>query len=337
MKFNSKLALYWLLYALSRPTLPSAACKRRCHSPRVPSERSRRQNLPGRRAPRSVQASRGPATPKIRVGVNKRIRDQSAESSPSLQIYCFGRFEVRRGGEPINEWRRDKARMLLKYLVDRRHPVHRDVLVELLWPESDTRAASNCLRVTLHALRQALGRSCDSTDAPVDYVTFDGTNISLNHAAADLWIDVEAFSENFEAGLRLERQHHLSEAFRCYEAAELLYRDDYLVEDLYEDWTLLRREELKDQYLMVVTRLADACLQRGDPTGCIVRCHRILEKDPCREDAYCRLMRCYAQLGQISQAVHWYDLCVQTLRKELDLAPGEQTVRIREKITAGRQ
>jgi DNA-binding SARP family transcriptional activator len=121
-----------------------------------------------------------------------------------------------------------------------------------------------------------------------------------------------------------------AEATRRLELAEAVYRDDYLLEDVYEDWTLVRREELKDQYLMVLTKLADHCVEHGDPEGCIVRCHRILQKDACREDAYQRLIRCYLQLGQRSQARHWYDLCVRTLRQELDVAPTEQTRRLLE-------
>lgn len=327
MALNSKLTLYWLLRSLSASTATSTGGRRRRLATRLSSVRSRTRIAPVRSTSRPIPTNRSPAVPEP--------SGPCTVDGPTLQIRCLGRFEVRRDGVLISEWRRDKARTLFKHLVDRRHPVHRDILVELLWPESDSRAASNCLRVTLHALRQALGRASGTADALVDYVKLDGTNVSLNHHAG-LWIDVEAFSENIEAGFRFERDHRMSEALRCYEAAEALYRDDYLVEDLYEDWTLVRREELKDQYLMIVTHLADACLTRRDQMGCIIRCHRILEKDPCREDAYCRLMRCYAELGQVSQALHWYDLCVLTLRKELDIAPSEQTTHMRELIIDGR-
>jgi DNA-binding SARP family transcriptional activator len=146
---------------------------------------------------------------------------------------------------------------------------------------------------------------------------------------------VDEFRRCFDEGFRLERQRHHAAARHQYERAEGLYRDDYLVEDLYEDWTLARREELKDQYLMVVTRLADDCLQRGDAVGCIVRCHKILQKDACREDAYQRLMVCYTQLGQRSQALHWYDVCVRTLRRELDVEPADASRQLRDYVARG--
>ena len=233
----------------------------------------------------------------------------------------------------IRHWHRSKAKTLFKYLVARRQPVPRDVLLDLLWPEADPTIAVNGLRVALHALRQAL-EPCDVHGH--DYVIFDGGNYLLNPEVR-LRVDAEEFTAHFEAGRRLERQRQLAEAMAQYELAEAIYRDDYLVEDLYEDWTLVRREELKDQYLMVLAKLADYCIQRGDAEGCIIYCHKILQKDPCREDAYRRLMRCYAQLGQRSQALHWYDLCVRTLRQELDVAPFEQTRHLYERIVAGKE
>lgn len=248
-----------------------------------------------------------------------------------LQIRCFGRFEVHCNGRPVQDWRRNKARTLLKYLVDRRHPIPREVMLDLLWPETDIGPASNSLRVTLHALRQALGPIEGIADASREYVVFDGGSFQLNPLVSR-WIDVEEFAHSFAAGFRQERQGRVNAAITHYERCEDLYRDDYLVEDLYEDWTLARREELKDQFLLVITRLADHCLHVGDWHGCIVRCHKILQKDPCREDAYQRLMRSYGQLSQPSQARHWYEVCTRALRRELDITPSEATVQLYEQL-----
>lgn len=255
---------------------------------------------------------------------------------PTLQVRCFGRFEVIRDGQPIERWRRGKAKTLLKYLLVRRQPVPRDVLMDLLWPDADPQNALNGLRVALYALRQALGPLDDSADGTHDYVICDAGSYCLNPAAV-LWVDADEFARRFDAGLRLEHDGQVVAAIRQYEQAEAVYRDDYLLEDLYEDWTLVRREELKDQYLMILTKLADACLRRGDAEGCILRCHKILQKDTCREDAYQRLMRCYHQLGQRSQALHWFDVCARTLSHELDVGPSEATLDLYQRIVTGQR
>jgi len=274
------------------------------------------------------------ADPYPGVAPPTRLPIGAAAIQPRLAVRCFGRFEVYREGLPIDRWRRGKAKTLLKLLVVRRQPVSRDALVDLLWPEADPQFAVNGLRVALHALRQVLGPRGEDDGAGGDFVVLQGGNYLLNPEVG-VWVDADQFSEHFEAGRRLERRQP-AEAIHQYELAEALYRDDYLVEDLYEDWTLVRREELKDQYLMVLAKLADHCFHAGDAEGCIVRCHRILQKDACREDAYRRLMRCYARLGQRSQARHWYDVCVRTLRREMDAEPCEQTIRLYQRITAGK-
>jgi DNA-binding SARP family transcriptional activator len=261
------------------------------------------------------------------------IRDQtSVEPFSGMEIRCFGRFEVLQNAMPVQDWRRSKAKTLLKYLLVRRQPLPRDVLIDLLWPETDPQAAINCLRVTVHALRQALGTS-DRNGS--EYIVFEGGKYRLN-PDVELSVDVDRFRAHFETGLQLERRGQRDEAIRHFEIAEGIYRDDYLTDDLYEDWTLVRREELRDQYVMVVTKLADYCIERGDYDGCIVRCHKLLQKDVCREDAYQRLMRCYGYLGQRSQARHWYELCVRTLRLELDVEPTEQTYLLYSQVSSGR-
>ena len=253
---------------------------------------------------------------------------EAAGDRQLVQIRCFGRREVLRSGEPIEYWRRAKAKTLLKYLVARRQPVPRDVLLDLLWPDGDPQLAGNGLRVVLHALRQSLGGEAH------EWIVLEGNNYRL-HPRSPIWVDVDEFQTNYAIGRRLERQQ-AAEAMHHYEIAEDLYRDDYLIEDLYEEWTLARREELKDQYLMLLVKLADYAAQQGDAEGCIMRCHKILQKDRCREDAHRRLMRSYAQLGQRSQALHWYDVCVDMLESVLDVEPSEQTKALHQQILSGK-
>jgi DNA-binding SARP family transcriptional activator len=251
-----------------------------------------------------------------------------------VEIRCFGRFTVARAGRPVEDWQRSKACTLLKYVVARRQPVAREILLELLWPDADTRSAANSLRVALHTLRKTLRLGTRPGVRADGLVVLDGGNVRLN-PDVPVWIDVDDFAAHFESAFRLERQGGVDEAIAHYEAAEQLYRADYLVEDLYEDWTQVRREELRDQYLLTITRLADECERRGDAVGCIVRCHKILEKDACREDAYQRLMAAYARLGRRSDALRWYDLCARTLQHELDLPPSDRTRQLRQQIFHG--
>jgi DNA-binding SARP family transcriptional activator len=247
-----------------------------------------------------------------------------------VEIRCFGTFEVSRDGVLVQDWRRDKAKTLLKVLIARRGSVTRDVLLDLLWPELDADPAARNLRVTLHALRRAIEGQVDGDG----HIVTRADGYELNRQT-HIWIDTEAFSSLVEAGLRLERQGRMPPAVRAFEAAEKLYRDDYLIEDLYADWTFGARERFKDDYLLVVTKLADAALAVQDDERCIEYCHKILARDSCREDAYQRLMQCHTRLGRRSRALRWYQLCQETMQRELGLEPSDLTRSLAQQIASG--
>ena len=291
-------------------------------------------------------ASDGTSRSQLRVakrapGGNASTAARRAESARStvikphwaaeVEIRCFGRFQVSRDGVTVEHWRRRTAERLLKFLLVHGRRAHRDVLLDVLWPDVPSESSVRGLRVTLHALRHAVAATgCENS--LLELVKSDGDTYVLN--TEGVWIDVDAFSDHYYAGLRYERQHQKDAAVREFAAAEGLYRDDFLVEDLYEEWTVLRREELKDQYLLVLTKLSQLCLVGRDLEGCITRSHKLLAKEPCREDAYQRLMQCYALLGQRGRAVRWYEICERTLRQELDVGPSVETQRLFLNITA---
>jgi DNA-binding SARP family transcriptional activator len=248
-----------------------------------------------------------------------------------VQIRCFGRFELSRNGTVVHHWRRRAAERLLKLLLVNGRRVHRDVLLDVLWPDVPNKSSIRGLRVTLHALRRAITQLAPERQ-PMDLIRAEGDTYVLN--TEGMWVDSEAFDEHFSAGLRYERLGKPALAVREYCAAEALYRDDFLVEDLYEDWTVLPREDLKDKYLLILTRLSQYNMAALDLDGCIRRSHALLAKEPCREDAYQRLMQCYARLGQRGSALRWYQICERTLQQELDVPPSEETRRVFREISS---
>ncbi len=255
----------------------------------------------------------------------------AGECAPTLEIYCLGKFRVHVGGARIEQWRRVKAKALLKYLVARRgHPASKDVLMEALWPGCEPPLANNNLKAAARSLRQTLG-AAHGSNGDFPWVLFQDGNYTIN-PEADVWSDADQFEYHWQVARQMETDGRIAEAIKEHQAAEALYHGDYMEDNPYEEWTTLRREALKDVYLAIVSRLADYSMQQEDYEGCGVYCQKILVKDPCREDAYQRLMCCHSRLGQRSRAISWYRLCEKTIKAELDLCPDRRTVALYRKL-----
>ena len=207
--------------------------------------------------------------------------------------------------------------------------------MEALWPGSEPSLANNNLKSTARTLRQILG-SVEDSNKDFSWLLFHDGHYIINPEGA-LWTDVDQFEYHWHVGRKLEKEGQLPEAMREYETAEALYRGDYLEDNIYEEWTSLRREALKDVYLSILLRLADRAIQQAEYETCIDYCQKILLRDRCREDAYQRLMSCHSRLGQRSRAISWYHICEKTMKEELDVCPEPQTVQLHQDLLKGKR
>ena len=261
-------------------------------------------------APRwwSVDGSRGAAPTTDRCALRARL---------------FGRFEVFRYDEALSLGRNGKALAILKYLLaNRACPVSQDHLMGWLWPDSSLQKARWSLNSAVHGLRKLLG-DCPSL-ASVNCVLLEEGHYRLCPAVR-VTTDVDEFDGRYEKGRRLERSGLMPEAVAEYEGAIGLYRGDYLVEDLYEDWTMVERERLSNAYVDMLGRLAAHYAEIGQLQECIGACYQVLEKDRCHEDSHRLLIRCYIQLGRRGGALRQYRLCERILHQDYGTAPSPET------------
>jgi ATP/maltotriose-dependent transcriptional regulator MalT/DNA-binding SARP family transcriptional activator len=225
-----------------------------------------------------------------------------------ITIRTLGGFEVVRDGGPIPlaAWQSRKARALLKMLVARRgRPVPRDALIDSLWPDDDPAVASRRLSVALSTVRTVL-----DPDRRLPADTYVGSDRRSVWVVADhLDLDFEAFLAAAATGLsgrtapdpaddRLD-----PEALRQAEAA---YRGDFLEEDLYEDWAVPLREELREVYLQVVRALAALARRERDHDMAVSFSLRVLERDAYDEPAHLGLVSAYADAGRHGEARRAY-------------------------------
>ncbi len=232
-----------------------------------------------------------------------------ASSQPvQLQIQLLGGFSLRSGERSIlsNQFRLRKSRNLVKLLaLAPAHRLHRDQLVEYLWPDADPETAANNLYQALFAARKVLA----TVLAAHEVLQFKEEFLCLC-PDLPLKVDIEAF----EGASATARSSQNPAAFQ---AALDLYTGDLLPEDLYEEWAANRREALRQEHLYLLLALAGMQEQTRDYPAAISTFQQVLDANPACEEAHTGLMRLFALTGQRSAALAQYESCRLALEKEL--------------------
>ena len=261
---------------------------------------------------------------------------RAAEDTPwalgaETRIQLLGRFRVwvRHTAIPDEAWTLRKARTLVKLLaLAPNYRVHREQLIDQLWPGLSPRSASHNLSVTLHAALQALGHGPAD---PHRLLARVGDELVLGHASPTL-TDVEAF----EAAALAART---ADEPAAYHDALDLYVGDLLPEDRYDDEFAVRRHRLRSSYHEVLDGLIRLYESRGDYAAALVVAGAALARDPAGRDGealYVAEMRLHALAGRRDLAERRYVSLAAMLRREMDTEPGDEAQTLHREIGAGR-
>lgn len=224
-----------------------------------------------------------------------------------FEIQVLGGFSVTVDGVAVAPglWRRDRAAALIKLLaVTPQHRMHREQVVDLFWPETDSETAGAALRKAVHFARKALGHN--------DLIATNGDSLALA-PSADLVID----AETFEAAARAALRQPTPEA--CGAAADL-YRGQLLPDDLYSDWLDAPRTALAQRHVDL--------LRAGQLW------QRLIAVDPSDEPAQCALMQAALDSGNRAEAIRIFNQLRQRLQMEIGLGPSAEAVALYEKALA---
>ena len=245
---------------------------------------------------------------------------------PDLQIYLFGSFRLSVRGSVVAKaaWQKRKAKLLVEILaLHPAHELHREELIEILFPETDEKTANARFYRVLYAARRALEPNRASY-APADFLVTDEHQIRLT-ATNGLWIDAEAFEQKAREGLKTSNRNLL-------ESAAELYKGDLLSDEPFEEWIIDRRERLRTLFHSVLRRLAGISEQNGNAEEAHFWLDKILEFERADEKAHQAKIRLFIEQGERCLALRQYEKCSDALRRELSVNPGEETKRLRQKI-----
>jgi len=231
-----------------------------------------------------------------------------------LRIWLLGGFRAELGTEPVpaHAWRRSRATALVKLLaLSPGHRLHRELVMETLWPETDPDVSAAGLRKALHFARQAL---------TADHLRIRDQLVALQAPA--VWTDVEAFEAALSSG---DTAGALS-----------LYAGDLLPEDRFEPWTDELRQRLRRRLAELLLHAAAEAERRGDRRLAATSLERLVALDPLDERAAAALMRLQAASGHRHLALRTYRGLEDRLRDDLGVSPDEDLLRLRDDVAAGR-
>ena len=131
---------------------------------------------------------------------------------------------------------------------------------------------------------------------------------------------------------KMESRANSEVAVSAYKSAVLLYRGDFLEEELFADWCWAKREDLREIYFDTTKRLNALCVKAGNWEEGATYLRLALRIDPLREEFHRELIRCLWALGRRDEALRQYKICREGLSRELDVSPLPETEKLVQQI-----
>ncbi len=251
--------------------------------------------------------------------------DPEIVGTQPLRIFTLGHFGLAVGGRglDVDSWKRKQAVVVLKCLVNQLgRPVHRDRLIDWLWPDADAERGWQRLKVTVSFLRASLRTGAVASEI----IETVGESYILRPDA--VWVDSQAFTELIATGWRILKSGNRMEAKSRFMEAQSLYRGDYLEAEPYEDWCAEERERLREVYLDMLSGLAKCHAEDGQFLEASQVCRTALLSDPCRESFLRALLENLVTLGRPDWAEKHFRSWRHTLDEEYGLRPTPETMQV---------
>src|SRR5262245_31771062 len=244
------------------------------------------------------------------------------KSKPRLELKLLGGFEAHQGGAALVLPTR-KTQALLAYLAlppGQSHP--REKLAALLWGDMQNAQARGNLRNALLRIKKTLPTAARAS------LVFDGKNVMLDPSAVD--VDVARF-ERLVADGSAEALGQVTALYRGDLLAGLV-----LAERPFEEWLTAERERLHEMAIQALGRLFAHQQQADTPEPAVQTALRLLALDPLQEHVHRVVMRLYARLGRREAALRQYQLCIDALKRELNMPPEAETTELYQQISKTR-
>ncbi|HEX5018587.1 MAG TPA: BREX system ATP-binding domain-containing protein [Actinomycetes bacterium] len=226
-------------------------------------------------------------------------------TGPTVSITLLGGFAVEVDGQQVDsaEWRRRQAAAIVKVLaLEPARSMHRERLLDVIWPGLDVETAAPRLHKAAHFARRALGKASS--------VVLDGDRVAL-FPDVEVTVDAVTFQQRAEHALETR---DAADAGRVADT----YGGDLLPDDPYEPWVERIRERLRHLQIDLL-RLAERWME-------------VVELDPADEEAHVAIAKALADAGDRRAALRQLERLENELKHELGVAPSREALQLRTQL-----
>lgn len=224
-----------------------------------------------------------------------------------VDITMLGGFAITIDNAMVNPalWRRRNAAALVKILAfEPRRTLHREQVIDLLWPDLTIEDAAPRLHKAAHYARRALGGSGSIVLAAESVTLFPDDTVR---------VDALQFQD------LAEKARGTGDPAAAGRAADA-YTGDLLPDDPYEPWAQDQRERFRLIYFDTLRRAG--------------RWQALTTVDPTDEDAHLRVITALARGGHRRAALLQYEQLEHVLREELGISPSRAAAATRDRLLA---
>ena len=273
---------------------------------------------------RGTGLAREPA--RLRRAAGELPGPSAPAASGATAVQLFGGFVVRVDGREVDLTSiKPRARQVLHLLgLACGGPVHREVILAALWPDTDPETAARLLHVAISSLRAALEPGTPRGGAGLIRREGDAYRLSL---PAGSEIDLVAF----EAALREAEAARAADDLEA--AADALrrglerYGGELLPEDGPAEWLIEPRDRARLAAVGAARTLAELRLRSNDHPGAVLACLRGLTVDRFDDSLWRLLVDAHDRAGDRS-AAHRARRGYEQMLTDLGLEPLPEGLRI---------
>lgn len=245
----------------------------------------------------------------------EKIRHEIGLKAPlqpsALRIKCFGQLETSIGGIPV-KWERAKAEELFAYLLmNHGSCVHKDTLIQDLWPGYEYAKALPILQTSICKIRNIFSKI--KQEAILNY-SRNKYCLTLTNAECDYFQVGQALSD-----YRIEDKT----TYALVEKACLLFGRGFLIEQGYL-WSMEKDEELRKRLAQVLKEIISVYTGEGNPEKAARVLKLLTGLVPYDEEANFRLLKTLEALGDYREVSNHYQWLARVLKDEYGTVPSDQ-------------